>query len=1466
MNRRPSLPPLLSLLTTILLLLGIWLLAKPSWRRLYPQRVSATPIVATTFQPSAAVSAVELTTNRYHYQESFVTYQAKATTVNAEWDTNKHQLHLTPRHNQPQQDAIVATGANYSYVVWQDLRRDSGDITVQQLDADGNPRWVGERQANREHGAVRQAEPAAVVDAAGNLIVVWVDQRNGHNDIYAQKLNPQGEPIWLDDVRINQESGNTDQAAPTVAYTQSGSVIVVWHDNRNGDYDLYAQRIDGDGLRQWEADLRVNGDNSTQSQAEPFVGVDATDHMLVVWLDQRIGNHDIYAQRLTDAGQRLWAEDLRINPATDSAQNEPTLAVLANGEALVAWSSANQNGIALQKVSSTGTLLWPTPKSIQLAGQFVDPETAPGLLAVGNAVLVAWRVTPDDQLYLQHLDVQGNKSWPQPLAITQPSHIVAPLHQIMLGAPSTGKVLVAWPVEASDDQQGIYSQQIDQNGTLDWPVALRVSSTTGSVDQTAPALVVTAAGQSIIAWQDGRAAAPGLYVQRFTSDGQRLWRDQVSASRRAFTEPNLLIPDLAIIDDDALVAWADERSGVMRIYAQRLDRRGHRLWNADRPASRAQASTDAQSNPVIGAHAGSATLAWEEERGQQRLIVAQRIDAEGIPQWQTDVVVSDSATNPRAPAVAVDAAGYTTLVWSVSASEQTDLFSQRLDSSGGPVWAQPVRVNQTPGLVDKFNPAAVAMDPAGNATVVWVDRRQNALYGQRLNAAGQPVWATDILLSPTPGAAVPNPDVAMTSDGRAHIVWQGLDASGQQTILAQRLDPTGQPLWQTAGAPVIFVSPLIRAGSQPRIAVDSVGNSTIAWQDQRAMNPDIYVQRLDVSGNRLWPAEQMVIGADHFYAMQGRVQSKVIDTVDAPITQARLGVTLERQGGAVDFALSNDDGAHWATVQPGVSHLFTTTGSALRWQAILTNTPHRLSTTPIVHEVAIDYDTGAIAAGDSYEPDNNCTAAPLLRVNGAAQNHTISGGTPTDEDWLQLPVAASASYTLIIQGHDPALTAAVYASCEAGSAPIQTASAGAPLYLSFTSNVTTTYYARITLASAAPSALAYTVTLQQAAPTGLAVIVAGAVPGNDAQQALINASANLAYLTLRQHGYTADQIRYLSPLSSQDVDGNGAQDDVDAPPTLSEIYAALQDNPQISELTADKSLLIYLVGRFATDQFFLDEQAVLTSATLDRWLANLEATTPVNQIGVILEGSASGAWIDPQAPQTDSQPLGQQWRVTGPNRIVIASTNATATAWPGGHGLLFSDTFWTALRMGYNLHQSFQIGKAIGKTAGCVWPSLPTFCQTPWLDDSDNGEPNLRSDGRLATSWSLAAPERTMPQIMRVTSTHVQVSSTLMITATVLNGAQLGRVEAQLLYPDMQPVWPPDAAFPTRTATVISLHPSTTANSGDGVIPYTGLYTQQVPAGTVIVVYGWDLQQLPILPTARLVDQRALIYLPIIQR
>ncbi|MDD3643603.1 MAG: hypothetical protein PHQ19_09100 [Candidatus Krumholzibacteria bacterium] len=89
-----------------------------------------------------------------------------------------------------------------------------------------------------------------------------------------------------------------------IAADGSGGAFVVWIDNRNGNDDIYIHRLAPDGNRLWGAE-GVPATTSSLTDANPRVISDGADGATVAWG----GSSRIMAQRIDPAGNRLWTDE-----------------------------------------------------------------------------------------------------------------------------------------------------------------------------------------------------------------------------------------------------------------------------------------------------------------------------------------------------------------------------------------------------------------------------------------------------------------------------------------------------------------------------------------------------------------------------------------------------------------------------------------------------------------------------------------------------------------------------------------------------------------------------------------------------------------------------------------------------------------------------------------------------------------------------------------------------------------------------------------------------------------------------------------------------------------------------------------------------------------------------------------------------------------------------------------------------
>jgi hypothetical protein len=91
-------------------------------------------------------------------------------------------------------------------------------------------------------GAHQEDSPEIASDGT-NFLVVWPDDRNGTWDAYGARLDGSGNLLGPGTFPVVLRTGN--QVPQSVAY--NGTYLVAWRDNRNGNSDAYAGRVDGAG-------------------------------------------------------------------------------------------------------------------------------------------------------------------------------------------------------------------------------------------------------------------------------------------------------------------------------------------------------------------------------------------------------------------------------------------------------------------------------------------------------------------------------------------------------------------------------------------------------------------------------------------------------------------------------------------------------------------------------------------------------------------------------------------------------------------------------------------------------------------------------------------------------------------------------------------------------------------------------------------------------------------------------------------------------------------------------------------------------------------------------------------------------------------------------------------------------------------------------------------------------------------
>ena len=150
----------------------------------------------------------------------------------------------------------------------------------------------------------------------------------------------------------------------------------------------------------------------------------------------------------------------------------------------------------------------------------------------------------------------------------------------------------------------------------------------------------------------------------------------------------------------------------------------------------------------------------------------------------------------------------------------------------------------------------VAIAPDGAFAVVWDDLQ--AVHLRRFDPQGAPLGDAVTVSAPgnDPGRT---PDVALDPAGNAVVVWARSQLGGD-AILLQRFTPAGTPL----GAPEPVNPPAPGTRQNPRLALGAAGSLLVSWDDDRATIPHVYARRFDGPSGAWAPEARVGTGPGDF--------------------------------------------------------------------------------------------------------------------------------------------------------------------------------------------------------------------------------------------------------------------------------------------------------------------------------------------------------------------------------------------------------------------------------------------------------------------------------------------------------------------------------------------------------------------------------------------------------------------------
>ena len=380
---------------------------------------------------------------------------------------------------------------------------------------------------------------------------------------------------------------------------------------------------------------------------------------------------------------------------------------------------------------------------------------------------------------------------------------------------------------------------------------------TATGDQMYPVIVPDQKGGGIIIWQDYRAGNWDLYAQRVDSAGNACWTSNGTAIATGSQ------------DQRAPKAISDMRGGAIVVYnrmdgsiwydiwAQRVDSMGNPCWGAN-GVDVSNLTNSIQLNYRICSDSnGGLLLSWmnDDTMGFDGYdAIMQRIDSTGSLVWGlSGKVIAGGANDQGISCIVEDKRGGAIMAFGSSPSLQ--IYGQRVDSDGNIKWGLGGVTLCTLTVGDR-SIGGITTDNRGGGIVVWYDLRNSGvskgdIYAQRVDSSGNVLWQLNGVPVCTDTAQQDQPVITTDGSGGAFFSWYDLrGVSGtERKIYSQKIDSLSNNIWQTNGVPICAAG---GGCAWPCIIRDGNKGAIISWIDWRTGENNIYAQELDSTGNPYW--------------------------------------------------------------------------------------------------------------------------------------------------------------------------------------------------------------------------------------------------------------------------------------------------------------------------------------------------------------------------------------------------------------------------------------------------------------------------------------------------------------------------------------------------------------------------------------------------------------------------------------
>jgi hypothetical protein len=507
----------------------------------------------------------------------------------------------------------------------------------------------------------------------GNMILGWSDTRSGNRDVYAQKVDSNGNELWGEDglLVVGYEGRQED---PVMISDENGGVYVIWSDFRNpplSDGQPYAQHISSNGSLTWDADgVPLSDDKLTEYTLN--MCKDGNGGVYALWKKKSSSHYASYLN-INNSGPTDEVEVI----SSEWSHSSPSLETAGSGGAVMVWADERNadKDIYGQRLGFDGT-------NVVLEWETIEDYNYGMLLEEDCTIDDDYGILLEEDCLIINGSVWYGEDSSQEEAYC-----------------GDGLVNSVWYGEENSEEEAYCGDGIDDNPNGGIPI------TTASGDQSSQKVTYYSEDYTVIVWQDERNQYASQFPDIFAT-----FLDESGIPAAFYPENGLPIvsnhdaegvfneaqpsaqkkPRVKANGDGAYIIWNDFRADPSGdVYIQKITHENNGVWDTssqlplDGIAVSEEFGEQSNSRLTLDGNGGVYVI-WENYNSdEEKDIKIKHLNSDGISTYDDyGLLISNADKDQISPLVRKDGNGGAFSVWQDHREGSIGLYVQHLNVSG----------------------------------------------------------------------------------------------------------------------------------------------------------------------------------------------------------------------------------------------------------------------------------------------------------------------------------------------------------------------------------------------------------------------------------------------------------------------------------------------------------------------------------------------------------------------------------------------------------------------------------------------------------------------------------------------------------------------------------------------------------------------------------------------------------------